>query len=87
MYNRNKKYYTFCFGLILKELKAPGVPYQEKKYTYFFVRKTIAEIEEMGADNHQSLIGMDQEVTIIVENDHVGTTKDVIAKYTKKLNF
>jgi hypothetical protein len=62
MYTKNKTYYTFFFTLINEREKL------DRKHTYFAVRKTIKEVEEMGIDNHESLIKMDQEVTIFLKN-------------------
>jgi len=55
------------------------------KKTYFFVKKTIREVEELGNDNHQSLITFqeDQKITVVMCNDLIGTKKQILEKYTK----
>lgn len=47
MYTRNNTHYCFCFTI-----NTMG----DMKKSYFFVKKTIREIEDLGGDNHQSLI-------------------------------
>lgn len=46
MYTRNNHHYVFCFTINISDMKK----------TYFFVKKTIREIEDLGSDNNQSII-------------------------------
>lgn len=75
MYTRNNTHYCFCFTINVTEMKK----------TYFFVKKTIREVEELGNDNHQSLITFqeDQKITVVMCNDLIGTKKQILEKYTK----
>lgn len=52
-YFKSKNYYIFLFTLINEGQKF------DRKFNYFFLKKSIKEVEEMGLDNHQSLIKME----------------------------
>lgn len=76
VYYRNQWYYVFVFSLAnIGDALYP-------KHNYFFIRKTIAEVEELGLDNHQSLIRDDQIVTVVVGNDMVGKPRHVLERFT-----
>ena len=53
VYFRSKSNYIFVFTLVNEKEKF------DRKHTYFFVKKTVKEVEEMGLDNHQCLIKME----------------------------
>ena len=67
MYYKTKSHYLFVFSIVNDKEKF------EIKHNYFFMRKTIKEVEELSQDNHQSLIKMEQQITVILgewlEND------------------
>jgi len=50
VYYRNQFYYVFVFSLA----NISDALY--RKHNYFFIKKTISEVEELGLDNHQSII-------------------------------
>ena len=82
MYNRSRQYYCFFFALKNELTK------NEKKHTYFAVRKTISEVETLGVENFEPLIRMDTKVTIITENDFVGNKdSEILKKYTQEMTF
>lgn len=53
MYYRTKMWYVFIFCLVNENEKF------NRKQTYFILRKSLKEIEDMGGDNHAALITMD----------------------------
>lgn len=57
MYNKNKFCYTFFFALR-----------NDKTQTFFAICKTVEEVEEMGDNNHESLIKRSSEIVVIKEN-------------------
>ena len=81
MYYRTKGYYLFLFTLINDSEKF------ERKQTFFFVRKTLAQVEELSQDNHKTLITHDQDIYIVKENDLCGSDEIVLQKYLQIMNF
>lgn len=79
MYTRNNSFYCFCLTINSADLKK----------TYFFIKKTIKEVEDLGNDNHQALITFqeDQMVSVVMCNDLKGTKKEVLSKYLKQMSF
>jgi hypothetical protein len=59
------------------------------KKTYFFIKKSIKEVEDLGNDNHQSLITFqdDQMVSVVTCNDLKGSKKEVLTKYLRTMTF
>ena len=37
----------------------------DRKQTFFFIRKTWAQVDELSQDNHKSLISHDQDIYIV----------------------
>lgn len=82
MYQKTRHYYVFFFALKNDKDKA------ERKHTYFAVRKTVDEVMDLGYDNSNPLIKMDQKVTIIDENDFIGSKEsEICQKYTQEMPF
>ena len=79
MYSRNNSYYCFCLTINSADMKK----------TYFFIKKTLKEVEDLGNDNHQSLITFqeDQFVHVVMCNDLKGAKKEVLTKYLKTMTF
>lgn len=75
MYYRSKNYYLFLFTLVNESDKF------ERKHAYFFIRKTIKQVEDLGLDNSLSLITQDQDVYIVKDNDMLGSDEVVHKKY------
>ena len=75
MYYRSKNYYLFLFTLVNESDKS------ERKHAYFFIRKTIKQVEDLGLDNSLSLITQDQDVYIVKDNDMLGSDEVVHKKY------
>lgn len=75
-YTRNSQFYCFCFTLNSAECM---------KKTYFFIKKTIKEVEDLGNDNHQSLISFQDEhkISVVMSNNLKGAKKEVLSKYIK----
>ena len=84
LYTKNKKYYTFFFKYIdTSEIVDP-------KYTYFAVRKTAGEVEQMREDNNSALIEniATQQVVVFLNNKFDQEKEDDNLKaYTKKMTF
>jgi len=78
-YYRSKWFYVFVFSLQDSSI--------DPKHNYFFVRKTRSEVEEMGRDNHQSLVTPEQEVTVVVGTTMKGHPRDVLKAFTEKMKF
>ena len=61
------------------------------KKTYFFIKKTIKEVEDLGNDNHQSLITFQEDqiqmVHVVMSNNLKGNKKDILSKYLQKMSF
>lgn len=53
VYFKSKNNYVFMFTLVNDKEKF------DRKHNYFLMKKSIKEVEEMGQDNHQSLIKME----------------------------
>lgn len=81
MYYRSKNYYLFLFTLVNESDKF------ERKHAYFFIRKTIKQVEDLGLDNSLSLITQDQDVYIIKDNDMLGSDEVVHKKYIQQALF
>jgi hypothetical protein len=62
-YYRTKFYYLFFFTLLNEEDKL------ERRHNYFVVRKSLQEVEDMGYDNHQTVIQADTEITVIIPSE------------------
>lgn len=79
MYSRTNSFYCFCLTFNSADLRK----------TYFFIKKTIKEVEDLGLDNHQSLITAqeDQPVTVVMCNDLKGAKKEVLTKYLKTMTL
>ena len=76
MYYRSKNYYVFLFTLVNESEK------YDRKHSFFFIRKSLKEVDELSEDNHsKSLISQDQEVYIVKENDSIGPNEVVLSKY------
>lgn len=75
MYYRSKNYFLFLFTLVNESDKF------DRKHTYFFIRKTIKQVEDLGLDNSLSLITQDQDVYIVKDNDMLGSDEVVHKKY------
>jgi hypothetical protein len=79
MYSRNKTWYTF----ILTIGKSP-------KKLYFALRMSIADVEDLGENNNNSLIQdmKEQKVTVFLSNQyHQETEKENLKAYTEKMTF
>ena len=81
MYYRTKTHYVFCFTLVNDTEKF------DRKHNYFFMKKLIKEVEEMGLDNHQSLIKMEQPITVILSSPFEGTKKTILESFTRDMTF
>jgi len=81
MYYRSKSFYVFLFTLVNETEKF------DRKQTFFFLKKSYRDVEELSQDNHQSLIQMDQDVTIIKDNDLLGNDEVIFQKYTQVVTF
>ena len=81
MYHRSKAHYLFCFALINEKEKF------DRKHHYFFVNKTIKDVEQMGEDNHTSLVNFEQEVTVLLGNTFEGTKKEILEGFTRQMPF
>lgn len=81
VYFKSKNNYIFLFTLINESEKF------DRKHNYFFMKKSIKEVEEMGLDNHQSLIKMEQMVTVIIPNSFEGTKKEILERFTRNMTF
>ena len=80
-YYRTKYYYLFFFTLANEKDKL------ERKHSYFAVRKTLQEVEDMGYDNHQSIIQMDLDVTVFMPYSSLSTDKSELLGFTRKMTF
>jgi uncharacterized membrane protein len=81
VYLKTKNYYVFVFTLVNEKEKFA------RKHNYFMMKKTIKEVEEMAQDNHQSLIKMEQIVTVILANNFEGTKKEILSNFTRTMTF
>lgn len=66
-YFKNKFFYTFVFSLIDDTQKL------SRKHNYFFVKKTMKEVEAMAQDNIIALVTPAQEVTAVVYDERFST--------------
>ena len=80
-YFKSKNNYIFLFTLVNEKEKF------DRKHNYFFMKKTLKEVEEMGQDNHQSLIKMEQNVIVILPNTFEGTKKELLGNFTRNMTF
>ena len=80
-YFKSKNNYIFLFTLVNEKEKF------DRKHSYFFMKKTLKEVEEMGQDNHQSLIKMEQNITVILANTFEGNKKELLGNFTKNMTF
>ena len=79
MYSRNKTWYTFIFTIG----KSP-------KKLYFALRISIADVEDLGENNNNSLIQdmKEQKVTVFLGNQYnQETEKENLQAYTEKMTF
>ena len=77
MYHKTRQYYVFFFALK-----------KEDKHTYFAVRKSVDEVMDLGNDNSNPIIHMEQKVTIICENDFAGDKEsEILPKYSREMTF
>ena len=82
MYYRSKNYYIFLFTLVNEKDKL------NRKHNFFFIRKSLKEIDELSEDNHsKSLIALDQYVYIVKDNDSVGPNEVVLQNYIQRALF
>jgi len=81
MYYRTKNYYLFLFTLVNDSEKF------DRKHNWFFIRKTIKQVEQLGLDNSMALIAHDQDIYIVKENDMLGSDATVNAKYIEQALF
>jgi len=82
MYYRSKQFYIFVFTLVNEEQKF------DRKQTFFFIRKTSAQVDELSQDNHKSIISHDQDVYMVKNNDLLAPTdEDVNQNYLEIIKF
>ena len=82
MYTRNKLWYTFFFTITNKKDK------KNVKQHFFAIRRTIKDVEELGKNNHDSIITMDKPVTVFINNNYSSLKeKENLAAYTKSISF
>jgi hypothetical protein len=81
-YQRTKKYYIFFLELINDQ------KHYDIKKTYFAVRKSIAEIEELSIDNYKAVVENQTDVVVFLENDLLGANDaDICDKFTEICTF
>lgn len=81
VYFKSKNNYVFMFTLVNDKEKF------DRKHNYFLMKKSIKEVEEMGQDNHQSLIKMEQMITVITPSTFEGTKKEILESFTRHMTF
>lgn len=81
MYSKNQYDYTFFFSLTNDSDKF------DFKHTYFTVRKSAEEVQELGQDNHMPIIQKDSEITIFLENAFDVEDRRVLEDYTRRMTF
>lgn len=81
MYYRSKQYYLFLFKLVTSSQK------EDWKYSFFFIRQTYNQVEELSLNNGNSLIYNDQDIYQVKENDLLGTEEFVLQKYLQRLKY
>ena len=71
-YYKNKTHYVFFMSLINESEKL------DRKHSYFMIKKTHKEVENMGSNNNISLVTNDTPITIICNNKFKGESEDVM---------
>lgn len=81
-YQKTKTHYIFFLQLVNEKEKL------NRKHNWFALRKTIAEIEEMGVDNNQALVEKTSRISVFLDNDLDGENeKDICEKFTEEMTF
>lgn len=80
-YQKTKTHYLFFLQLVNESVKI------DRKHTWFAIRKTIAEIEEMGMDNNKALVEKSSDCVIFLENDLNGSEDEVCENFTEVVTF
>lgn len=81
LYYRSMKHYVFVFKLVNDTVKF------NRKQTYFFIRKSFQEVEELSKDNHKAIISHDQLVYMVMYNDQLGSGENINDKYLEPIQF
>ena len=81
-YYKNKHWYVFFLTLANESEKL------DRKHTYFMIKKSHKEVENMGALNNIPLVSMDENVTIILQNKFKGENEqENLGAYTQNMTY
>lgn len=64
MYSKNKLWYTFFFTITNDKDKS------SPKQHFFAIRRTVKEVEELGQNNNDSIITMEKEIVVFMNNTY-----------------
>jgi hypothetical protein len=81
MYNKNEFCYTFFFSL------TNDIDKFDNKHTYFAVKKSIEDVNEIGQDNHIPIVDKDTDIVIFTENDFKADDNHILRNYTEEMTF
>ena len=86
MYCRNKHWYSFFFTLTNDKDKDKKK--QKLKHHYFVVRRSVNDVIEMGQNNTEPIIKMEQDITVFTTNDFSSREEKVnLENYTRQMTF